>query len=189
MTAQPRLWAPGPDITPGDLGRSNAPTVNNSSCVTCQAPAASNKVSLGQGRRFPSLVNSLRTSEGKTGGSLGVRAFFILDHVALHADIPGSSPRAVLAGAGGPGAVDSGGRRRPKKGPVFRSGQPLGPCPDMAPSLPGGCGGCCRAQARGGRPSQSDGPGRRVWEARHRAEARLQAERPGLWRSTPLLPG
>lgn len=106
VTAQSRLWAPSPDIIPGDRGRVNAPTVNNASSVTCQAQAASNKVSLGQGRRLHLCLRTpLSTREWKMGGSLGVRAFFISGSCCPPCGYSWKlSMGVVLAGVGGPGA-------------------------------------------------------------------------------------
>ena len=115
--------------------------VNNSSSVTCQALAASNKVSLGQDRCFHlCLLTPLSTSEWKMGGSQGVRAFsfwLMLPSAwifleTFHGGCPGWG--------GGPGAkqglliqADSADQRRAQ---CFGSRQPLGPCPEMAPFLP-----------------------------------------------------
>lgn len=52
VTVRPRLRAPGPDDHPRP--ELKAPAVNNSFSVTCQGPAASSEVLLGQGRFFTS---------------------------------------------------------------------------------------------------------------------------------------
>lgn len=73
-----------------------APAVNNSFSVTCQGPAASNEVSLGQGKLFHlCLLTPLSTVSGMWEGRGRVRAFSFLGLTALCMDVPGNLPQRL----------------------------------------------------------------------------------------------
>lgn len=95
-----------PDITPG--WGLKAPMVNDSSSVTCRAPATSNKVSGGQGQPFHlCLLIPLSTTKWKVEGSQEARAFSFLEHFSLSVDIP-TSLQWGLSWLGRVGAGDLG---------------------------------------------------------------------------------